>query len=314
MPPQNIKTIKNNGFTWINVTKTGLQEISWLKKHTSFHPLHYDDCRAHAQHPKIDVSDEYIFIVLLFPVYNRSLKAIQAEEVDFIITKNALITVHDNKLRKLQDIHKALETDHTVTLPKQKMNASGALYILLKKLLDDCLPMLDHMSEDLNGIEHGLFRGHEKKQMSLFVLTIKRNIVNFRKIMGSHKDIIKKFIAIDSNFFHHTALAPYFTDLIEQTKQIWDIVETQQATINALHEAHSSLQNYEMNDIMKTLTMFSIVIFSMTLLAGLFAVDLTGSMPFIHHPFGFWILLLMEGVVILAFLLFFIHKRWINKK
>lgn len=314
MPLKNIKTTKKNGISWINITKTGREEISWLKKHTSFHPLHYDDCRAHAQHPKIDISDEYIFMVLLFPIYNRSLKAIQAEEVDFIITKDALITVHDNKLRKLHTMDTALETDHTVTLPKGKPTPSSMVYVLLKKLLDDCLPMLDHMSEDLNDIEHGLFQGREKKQLSLFVLTIKRNIVNFRKIMGSHKDVLKKLITIDREFFHTDILTPYFTDLIEQTKQIWDIIETQRETINALHEAHSSLQNYEMNDIMKTLTMFSIIIFSMTLFAALFAVDVTGGMPFLHHPLGFWIILLIEGIVILGFLLFFIHKRWINKK
>ncbi|HAZ16868.1 MAG: hypothetical protein A3H59_00525 [Candidatus Jacksonbacteria bacterium RIFCSPLOWO2_02_FULL_43_9] len=314
MMPKNIKTTKKNTITWINVTKTGAQEISWLKKHTQFHPLHYDDCRAHAQHPKIDISDDYIFIVLLFPIYNRFLKEIQSTEVDFIITRDTVITIHDNELRKLKDMDSALQTDHTVTLPSKNITASGIFYLLLKKLLDDCLPMLDHMSEDLNDIEHALFRGHEKKQMSLFVLTIKRNIVSFRKIMGSHKDILKKFLTTHRSFLHHEQLAPYFNDLIEQTKQIWDIVEIQKETINALHEAHSSLQNYEMNDIMKTLTMFSIIIFSMTFLAGLFAVDLTGSMPFIHHPFGFLILLFMEGIVTLAFLIFFMHKRWINKK
>ena len=107
-------------------------------------------------------------------------------------------------------------------------------------------------------------------------------------------------------------MAPYYIDLIEQTKQIWDLIETHRETINALHETNESIQNDQMNDIMKTLTMFSIIIFSLTLVAAWFSMGADGGRPFINSENSFWIVMFIEFIVIMAILIFFVRKKWLK--
>jgi len=309
---KNIKKLKLKNHEWVNIKKTGREEVAWFESKSSFHPLHYEDCRGKAQHPKIDIADDYAFIALLFPLYNKSTRTIEAAEVDFIITKDTLYTVHDNLLKPLMDMDTIVNTDKTFSLPPKNKTSAVLLYIIIKKLLDYCLPMLDHMSEDISDIEKHLFNGKKEKKMARELLGVKRNIVNFRRTLGSHKNILKKFTETKKPYLRTSIMAPYYIDLIEQTKQIWDLIETHRETINALHETNESIQNDQMNDIMKTLTMFSIIIFSLTLVAAWFSMGADGGRPFINSENSFWIVMFIEFIVIMAILIFFVRKKWLK--
>lgn len=102
----------------------------------------------------------------------------------------------------------------------------------------------------------------------------------------------------------------YIEALVERTKEIWDTVELQRDTINALHETHASLLENRTNDIMKTLTMFSVVIFPLTLIATLFAMDVPG-IPFRDDPLGFVKVTAVLVVFAVVMVVFFKKRRWI---
>jgi len=184
------------------------------------------------------------------------------------------------------------------------------LYTILDKLLLRCFPMLNHIGWDIDVIEKKIFTNFDR-QMVKEVLIIKRNIVNFRKSMQAHKNVLKKLTQKSDRFSTPANFEPYFLELVERTKEIWDLLENYREAINALYETHDSLSAFRLSNIMKTLTIFSVIVFPLTLLAAIFGMNTLGAMPFINHPYGFW--LIMGGMLVgmVAMFVYFKSRKWI---
>ena len=137
------------------------------------------------------------------------------------------------------------------------------------------------------------------------------NIINFRRIMQTHKNMIKKMISLNSEFFPKQPLHSYYNKLLEQTKDIWEILENYKEVIEILAIANDSLLNYKISDIMKTLTIFSVIVFPLTLIAAIFGMNTTNGMPFMNNQFGFEIVIIIMLFGSLFMLLFFEKKKWL---
>lgn len=301
---KNVLEFRNAKFSWINVTKNGEKEIAYLGKKFGFHELDLKDCLPPLQRPKLVVRPNYLFMILLFPVFDRKTGVLRASEVDFFITPKALITVNSNDIIPLQEIFgKCRAKKNKCT------NVPDLLHEILHELLMSCFPMLVHISTDIDNVENKLRSEFEKGTITE-ILRIKTNIVDFRKAMQPHKQVIRTLVAQAPNFFPTQKIKIYFDNLINYTKEIWDLLDNYKDTIDALHETNVSLIDFRINEIMKTLTIFSVIVFPLTLLAAIFGMN-TPGMPLTDHPYGFWIIL--GGMILgaLGFLWFFERKRWL---
>lgn len=302
-----LKTVQEFGgkkFSWINVTKNSEKEINYLRKKFGFHELDLKDCLPPLQRPKLVARPDYLFMILLFPVFDRKTRIIHASEVDFFITPKALATVHVDELAPLGKNFAMCRGKG-----KKCANLTDLLHEILYELLISCFPMLVHISTDIDNVETKLRSEFEKGTITE-ILRIKTNIVNFRKAMQPHKQVIRTLIAEGPKFFPTQKMQIYFENLVNHTKEIWDLLDNYKDTIDALHETNVSLIDFRINEIMKTLTIFSVIVFPLTLLAAIFGMN-TPGMPFVNHPFGFWVIL---GIMLLGaagLLWFFKKKRWL---
>lgn len=296
--------------TWHNLDRTGKKEIEWLKKNFAFHPLDLEDCASSAQRPKLDTYQEYLFMVLLFPIYNKKTRTIEQGEVDFFINADYLITVHRNDLPPLASFFKQIESSKELQEKFLGKNPAVLLYEILDRLLDYCFPMLDHLDLDIKNIENNIFAGNEK-QMVREILIIKTNIFNFRSIMSAHRNVIKNLMRANAQFFNVNELKTYYQNLVELTINIWDILATQRETIDAFHATNESLISFRLNEIMKTLTIFSVIVFPLTLLAAIFGMN-TINMPLVTHPNGFWVIIAVMLVGTVGMFVYFKKKGWLK--
>lgn len=304
LPPKTIKIFKTKNFQWVNVTKNSEKEVKYLEKEFNFHPLDLKDCLPPIQRPKLINRGNYLFMILLFPVFDRKSKIIHASEVDFFIAPKKIVTVHTNELTPLQDIFLKCERKNL-----KCNNPAVLLHQILNELLTGCFPMLVHINTDIDNIEEKMRAEFEKGTITE-ILRIKTNIVNFRKTMQPHKQVIRSLLANASNFFPTKELSAYFDNLVNYTKEIWDLLDNYKDTIDALHETNVSLIDFRINEIMKTLTIFSVIVFPLTLLAAIFGMN-TQGMPLVDHPYGFWIILTMMLFGALGLLWFFERKKWL---
>jgi len=306
-----INTAKINGLTWLNVTNAGKKEIDSLAKNFSFHPLDLEDSYAshYAQRPKINEHKDYLFFILLFPYYDRKNREIMSAEIDFFITPTHLITVHNEELAVLDNFFNSAKANIQGKEKFTGATSSQLLYEILNRLLLGCFPMLDHLIIDVNNIQQKIFNGFER-QMVREILVIKRNIINFRNTMQEHKKMIRKIMTNNSHFFPQSELTLYYHDLIDHTKNIWDILETQKETISALEETNNAIVGFRLNTIMKTLTVFFVIAFPLTFFATIFGMNAI-HMPIIGQPYDFWIILGIMATTSLVITLFFKKKNWL---
>jgi len=171
--------------------------------------------------------------------------------------------------------------------------------------------MLDHVSMDINELEKKIFAGLEKK-MVREILIIHRNITNFRKIMQTHKNVLKKLIDNrDSNKYRLNGLRVYFEELVEDTKDIWDTLQGFKEAIESLQSTNESLISFRINDIIKTLTIISVMALPVTLVASVFGMN-ARHMPFIGDENDFWILIAICFAAGVGMLLFFFRKKMLK--
>lgn len=303
------KQIKTQQLRWLHLVTPKAKDLETIRNNFNFHPLDIEDCLSPAQRPKLDEYPNYLFMILTFPYYVREEREIKASEIDFFIGPNYLITVTDGMLPPLNNFFEQCQINDTFRTKYLGEGPTQLLYALLNKLQLYLYPMLDHISEDIQNIEKVIFQGYEKKMVKE-ILFVKRNIVNFRKIMQAHKNVIRKFIAKRNKFFIPNAVTIYFANILEQTKDIWDILEGLKENVEALHNTNESLISFRLNDIMKILTIISVILLPINLIASIFGMN-TPIMPFVNNPYGFWIILGLMGALIILFIIFFRKKGWL---
>jgi len=304
--------IKSKKLSWLNIINASEKEISYLKKKFKFNEFDLADSYSHkhAQRPKILFRPNYIFIVMLFPIYNRKTREINPAEIDIFITKDHIITLHYNKLQPLKEFFKNLQKSKKERNIYLNQNPAMFFYEMLDRLYESIFPMTDHISLNISAIEKNIFAGKER-QMVNEILIIKRNIVIFRKIMQSHKNLIKKLIYQKMNFFEASDKNKvFFLDLIDHAKNIWEILENHQQTINALEDTNTVMVTFKLNDIMRTLTIFSVIVFPLTLMAAIFGMNVN-NMPIVGTMYDFWKVIILMVVATVAMFGYFKYKKWI---
>lgn len=307
---EKIKKVKTANFTWLNIVEPGNEEIDYLKKEYNFHPLDLRDAHINkkAQRPQLSNRENYSFLIFLFPVYDRQIRKIMPAEIDFFIKEDLIITLHDDSLTAIKELFEQCSQYEYYRDLNMGAHPTYFFYFILEKLLQNCFPMLDHIATDNQRIENNIFKNKEK-EMVKEILIIKRNIVNFRFIMQSHRTIIKKFIELESKYLKMNIYKIFFEKLLVQTKDIWEVLEGHKQTIDALQETNESAISFRINDVMKTLTTISVIFLPLTLVASIFGMNVS-YIPFADDPRGFWFVIGIILFIFVGLFLFFKSKKW----
>ncbi|MDD5437873.1 MAG: magnesium transporter CorA family protein [Patescibacteria group bacterium] len=298
--------------TWVMVGKNDQKTLKALKGRFNFHDIDLEDAAPPIQSPKLAVRDGYIFMILQFPIFNRQNRIISTAEVDFFIMDNLLVTVDTSKLIPLQELYENFRRTKGGVV-KDNITADDVphlIYLILDTMLSSVFPMIRHISNDVDSIESQVFT-NLGKDLIRELLRVKTNIVNIRKSMQGHKTVIRKLIEVSQERFPGIRrFEEYFDKLVDSTKDIWDNLQLQKETIEALHETNTSLADFKMNEIIKILTIFSCIIFPLTLIATLFSMRAAG-MPLVDSAYGFWGILGLMAACTVLMVAFFRHKKWL---
>jgi len=312
MPKITQKINFSSGLRWTFVSKPEKKEVLALANDFPFVEQDLLDCLPPCQRPKLTDRGSYIFMILQFPLYSRESGTIESSEVDFFIGPDYLVTIFDEELIYMKEFCAKYLKNPKLQAVYQEKAPTVLLYEILNHLLHACFPMLSHISQDIDAVDKNIFNfNHNRIDIIKEIMRIKRNIVNFRKTMQAHKSIIQKLIIKTERMFATNKLELYYNNLVNHTKDIWDFLSNYKDTTDALYETHESLVSHRLNQIIKTLTIFSVIVFPLTLFATIFSMNTTNAMPFLNHPYNFWVII---GIMILAMLGmvgYFKSKKWL---
>lgn len=296
-------TVIYKKFHWLNIVDPNHKDLDKLKKKYRFHQLDLEDCLSEIQRPKIDEYSKYMFIVLHFPIYNERTKFFTWEELDIFLGKNYIITLHDGKLAPLNNLFKKVHQSAKQRELFLKKGTGYLLYEICRNLFDYCFPLVDKIHYQIRNIEGSIFESETSPGLLKNIMIIKKNIITIRRILMPQRQLI-------ASLEHKiSGLDIYFDDIVDKIEKLWSNLETSKEVIDSLQETYESLMTHSMNNVMKTLTVFSVVMLPLTFITGLYGMN-------VHLPFSNlgWIFTGLIGcmITIIGIMLgIFKYKKWL---
>jgi magnesium transporter len=294
-----IESVERGGLRWINIERPGPAERAWLEEHFEFHPLDYEDVLSRNQRPKIDEYEDYLFIVLYFPVFDKTVGRLNAAELDMFVGPDFLITLPNTEIPPVEYLFERSRTNDEV---RETMFSKGSGY-LLYRIVDDafdyCFPMLRKIGNKLERIEEDIFEGRSEEVVR-DISNSKQEIINFRKVIRPQRAVLRDLERTKQRYLADD-LEVYFDDIVDASERIWDMLENYKEVIEALEDTNESVLSHRVNEVLRVLTAFSVIILPLTLVASIFGMNVGlpgGADPGSGvHP-AFWVIVgVMVGVL-----------------
>jgi magnesium transporter len=296
------------GLTWIHLNAPDAQAAEAFAERFGWHPLDVEDVLSKRQRPKVDeYADEgYLFAVLHFPVWDPSIQRLNAGELDVFIGRDYLVTLPNVELLPVTHLFQQLERDEDRREDLFSKGSGRLLYEVLDDLFDYCFPILDKIGTKLDSIEDAIFEGRSEEVVR-DISNVKQEIISYRKIIKPERPTLRLLERHVERFLPEE-LELYFDDIVDASERIWDYLDNYKEVVEALEDTNESVISHRQNDILRVLTIFSVVMLPLTLVTGLFGMNV--NFPGFDSRWLFWVILGLMVSVLAGMLAFFRYKRW----
>lgn len=265
-----IDIVEAHGLRWVNLRRAGRLEFAWLRENFDFHALSHEDIASRNQRPKVDVFDDYIFVVLHFPDYDKTVGRLNAVELDVFIGPDYVITIPNRPLRTIEYLFSRVEQRDE---EREKHFAKGPGY-LVYRIVDECVdasfPMLRKIGNKLEQLEEDIFEGRSK-EIVRDISSAKQEIINFRKIVRPQRTALKDLNAARRYLVEDQEL--YFDDINDASERIWDMLENFKEVAEALESSNESVLAHQQSDALNVLTAMSVIVLPLTFIASLWGMN-----------------------------------------
>ena len=303
-----IKKFSYRHIDWIDLETPTDQDVSDLKSRHSIHPLILEDLISPTRKPRVDFFDNHVYLVLHLPVYDSESKEVLIREIDFIVSKHYIITAHYMEISELHQFSKIFASENLLEQHDQKIHAGYVFFYIMRHLYSSLEDELHIINKRLEDVEEKIFSGDEH-QMVLDLSIVGRNLLDFRRAIKTHSEILSSFDNASQKIFGED-FSFYSRSILNEYHKISNLAESTKENFRELRETNDSLLSTKTNDIMKFLTIMAFATFPLTLIAGIFGMN-TMNTPIIGNINDFWIIIGVMFTLTLTFFVWFKYKRWL---
>jgi magnesium transporter len=300
--------LRCNRFTWTNIISPTPADIQKLSQVYPFiHPLHLEDLISPLERPKIEEEEQYLFVVAHFPVWDSKARLSRSSEVEFVVGRNMLITVHDGTLRPLVRLFarcELYEDDRNKVVGK---GANDAFYTILDQLVDYIFPILSKVDANIHSIEESIFSA-DARVIVRDIALVRRDIISLRRIIRHLVPIVNRVTHSDHPIIRED-LEQYFDDIADHLHTARDIIDEDSEVISGLAETADTLVSHRINEVMRVLTVISVIMLPLTLVSGIYGMNV--DLPLNEHPSAFIVVISFMFLIATVMLVYFRHRKWL---
>jgi magnesium transporter len=300
-----IETIKIGRLLWSNIKTPTNEDFKNIESSYHFHPLDIEDCRESNQRSKIDIYDDYYFLILHFPNFDKQNKFIKPREVKVFWGEDYLITIGkshwavDNIFDEAMEQYQRGEDFEVGT-------SDAILYTILEKLMNESTYLLRKVGLELELINRELFGKSPAKIIERLSVT-RKNIIVLNTMLKPQLRVFNKFESGKVQGFADN-MEDYWGNILDYYNQMWDMTEDYGELIEGLSTTFDSLQTNKTNEIMKILTLISSIVLPLTFLTGIYGMNVL--LPLQEDNSAFWIIILIMFVIGGGMVTLFKKKKW----
>jgi magnesium transporter len=279
MRSDGMKTLPTNltGAVWIDVLEPDIDALAAVGARFDLPPLAVEDCLHFPQRPKIDVYPDVTFLVWLLPWITPG-DGVSASELDVFLGKESLVTVHKEPIVAIDRIAENAEE-------YLKRGVEWMLHAILDVAVDESFPVVEVLSDELEVLEDLMLSDARPSNLQR-LYAAKRSLVNLHKIIGPERDVLRGLARLEA--FVEPDAYMYFQDIGDHLARVADEIDTYRDVASGTMDIYLSSVSNRMNAIMKQLTIIATIFMPLTLMSGIYGMNITvGMWPPIDKVWSF---------------------------
>jgi magnesium transporter len=295
----------SNTFVWVDLAAPSIPELLILSDTFAFHPLSVEDARAELHYPKIEAYDGYLYAILHGIAFQSEESEFATHDVDFFIGPNYLVTVHNGHSRSIAELH-----ENAVRNPKIMGEGPVALFHrIVDAMVDHYTPEVQKLEDRLDELEAAVF-DDPTRDVIRSILNEKRRVGGLRRIINPQRDVIARLARRDFVDIS-TDMSFRFRDVYDHLQRLSDDATTFQDRITGILDAYLTNVSNRLNEVMKVLTVVATIFMPLTLVSGIWGMNVHLPMfPGSDVAQFWWVMGIIVAIVVLM-LAFFRGRRWI---
>lgn len=298
----------HNEITWVDAESPTKEEVVSLAKEFNLHSLVASELTAPTMRPKMNTYGDSLYLILHFPALRHTHCKESRQEIDFIIGKKYLLTVHYDTIDTLHKFAKEFEVNTLLDKHEIGNHAGYLFFSLVKKLYRSLEYELDSIEARLKTAEAKIFKGEEDKMVEELSY-INRDLLDFKQAIRPHTEVLKTFETISIKFFGDE-FTFYVRSIFGEYYKVSNMLESHKEMLKDLRDTNDSLLATKTGLIMKRLTFVSFSTFPPMLIASIFGMNATHT-PLMGKLYDFWWIIGIMTAVTSTIIVFFFYKKWL---
>lgn len=299
------ETIKIGNIKWYHTNDPSEESLTYLTDNFHFHPLDIEDLRGVNQRSKIDVYDDYYFLILHFPYLDKSQTFVRTQEVKIFWGEDFIITVGKTHWVVRQIFEEAQKQDDTEAY-FQIGNSDSLLYTILDRLMRESLTLIKRLGAVIELISRQMFEKRPERTIELMSVT-RKNIILLNTTFKPQLRLFHKFESGEIEGYAEN-MEDYWGNILDYYQKVWDLTEDYDELVAGLSKTFDSLLSNRTNEIMKMLTLISSIVLPLTFITGIYGMNI--NLPMQDKAYAFyWIGGFMLFIIIMMIILFK-YRKW----
>jgi magnesium transporter len=265
-----------NGLLWVDIhdresASNGRVE-ALLRDVFRFHPLAIEDALQDTHVPRVDDWGEYLYLVFHAIDFNPATDQLILNELDIFLGRNYLVTYHNRPIPELDQHRKNIERD---PVNRCRHGADHILYHLLDLLVAAYLPAIEHLDEAIDDAQDQVFNTPTPRTLRS-IFQVKRSALRLNRILAPEREVVNR-LARDDYAPIPAEHRVYFRDIYDHLVRVHDITEGLRDLIAGALDTYLSAISNRTNEIMKALTLVTVMFLPMSFVAGFFGMNFFGE-------------------------------------
>ena len=297
--------IGSTALVWVDMSTPSAEESRVLSEVFRFHELSIEDALASQHHPKIESYDGYLYFILHGIDFNADAHHFATHDIDFFLAPRYLVTVHDGKHRSIASVRALCgKTTHVL-----EEGTVALAHRIIDAMVDNYRPEVDELNVKLDELERVVFERPDRELMRS-ILALKRDVASLRTVTLPQRDVVGRLSRREFPVVSES-MAYRFRDVYDQLVHLTDEAMYFQDRISGLLDAHLSGVSNNLNQVMKVLTLMSTVFMPLTVITGVYGMNVTLPELPGGHGAQFWWVFGEMAVSTGLMLWFFRSRRWL---
>lgn len=294
-----------DSISWINVE--GLHQvkvIETLGQGFGLHPLVLEDILNTDQRPKVEIYDDYIFIVVKMLLYDTEQEGVRTEQVSFVLGKKFVISFQECRGDVFDGVRERLRSGRRIRF----LGSDYLAYALVDAIVDSHFFILEKIGDEIEQLEDELLLDPSPESLNQ-IHRLRREMILLRKSVWPLRELVSELGREETTMVSRET-AVFLRDVYDHTIQVIDTVETFRDLLSGMLDLYMSTVSNRMNEIMKVLTLIATIFIPLTFIAGVYGMNFE-YMPELSWKWAYpavWGIMIGVGV---ALVFFFKKRNWL---